>query len=427
MTELWKLSATEIARMIEAGDTNCEKVTAACLERIEEREAEVDAWMYLDPETALADARAIDAHSSGGLVRGVPIGVKDIIDTKDMPTGHGSPIHTENRPDYDAPCVAMCRAEGGLILGKTVTSEFAHMTPGKTKNPRNPAHSPAGSSSGSGAAVADFMVPVAYGTQTGGSIVRPAAFNGCIGYKPSYGDYSPLGVHDNTRSVDTLGMLSRTMEDQALMRAVTMGLPYRAIVPVSVSDLRVGLCRTPHWAEADEVTHAHVEGAASRLSEAGASVTDFDLPEGFDGLEEAFDVVSAFEFARALAYEWHNHRDLLSQRVKDGRLELGWSLSYDTYRWGLATIKDYRDRFTASIDGIDVLITPSANGEAPADLTTIGQAHFNRVWTAMHVPGISLPLFTGSAGLPIGLQLIGHLGGDEPFLDAADAVFRALG
>ena len=137
--------------------------------------------------------------------------------------------------------------------------------------------------------------------------------------------------------------------------------------------------------------------------------------------------MSAFEFARALAYEWHNHRDLLSQRVKDGRLELGWSLSYDTYRWGLATIKDFRDRFTASIDGIDLLITPSANGEAPADLTTIGQAHFNRVWTAMHVPGISLPLFTGSAGLPIGLQLIGHLGGDEPFLDAADAVFRALG
>ena len=141
--------------MIEAGDTNCEKVTAACLERIEAREAEVDAWMYLDPETALADARAIDANSSGGLVRGVPIGVKDIIDTKDMLTGHGSPIHTENRPDYDAPCVAMCRAEGGLILGKTVTSEFAHMTPGKTKKPRNPSHSPAGASSGSGAGPCD--------------------------------------------------------------------------------------------------------------------------------------------------------------------------------------------------------------------------------------------------------------------------------
>lgn len=427
MTELWKLSATEIAHMVEAGDTTCEQVTASCLERIEAREPDVDAWMYLDPAKALADAREIDASTSGGLVRGVPIGVKDIIDTKDMPTGHGSPIHAENRPDYDAPCVAMCRAEGGLILGKTVTSEFAHMTPGKTKNPHNPAHSPAGSSSGSGAAVADFMVPVAYGTQTGGSIVRPAAFNGCIGYKPSYGDYNPLGVHDNTRSVDTLGMLSRTMEDQALMRAVTMGLPYRAIQPVSVFDLRIGLCRTPHWEEADDATRAHVEGAASRLSEAGANVIDFELPEGFDDLEVAFDVVSAFEFSRALAYEWHNHRDLLSQRVKDGRLELGWSVSYDTYRGGLATIKAYRDRFLESLDGIDLLITPSANSEAPADLTTIGQAHFNRVWTAMHAPGISLPLFTGPAGLPIGLQLIGHLGGDEPFLDAADAVYRALG
>ncbi|MDP7393421.1 MAG: amidase, partial [Alphaproteobacteria bacterium] len=198
MAEFWQLPASEIAQKIEAGETTCEAVTAACLERIDERESKVDAWIYLNKEKALADARAIDRGPSGGLIRGVPLGVKDIIDTKDMPTGHGSPIHTENRPDYDAPCVAMCRAAGGLILGKTVTSEFAHLYPGKTKNPHNPAHSPAGSSSGSGAAVADRMVPVAFGTQTGGSIVRPAAFNGCIGYKPSYGDYNPLGVHDNT-------------------------------------------------------------------------------------------------------------------------------------------------------------------------------------------------------------------------------------
>ena len=427
MTELWKLSATEIASMVETGAVTCERVTAECLERIEAREPEVDAWMYLDPEKVLADARVIDNTVTGGLVRGVPIGIKDIIDTKDMPTGHGSPIHVKNRPSYDAPCVAMCRAEGGLILGKTVTSEFAHLTPGKTKNPHNPAHSPAGSSSGSGAAVADFMVPVAYGTQTGGSIVRPAAVNGCIGYKPSYGDYNPLGVHDNTRSVDTLGMLSRTMEDQALMRAVTMGLPYRPIIPVSIFDLKIGLCRTPHWEQADEATQGLVEGAAAQLSEAGASVVDFALPDGFDELEGAFDVVSAFEFARALAYEWHNYRGLLSERVKKGRLELGWSLSYETYRKGITTIKEYRDSFLTLLESVDLLVTPSANGEAPADLNTIGEAHFNRVWTAMYVPGISLPLYTGTQGLPIGLQVIGHLGADEPFLDAADAVFRALG
>jgi Asp-tRNA(Asn)/Glu-tRNA(Gln) amidotransferase A subunit family amidase len=427
MTELWRLSASEIARRIDAGDLTCEAVTAACLERIEDREPEVEAWIYLDKGKALADARAIDAGPSQGMIRGVPVGVKDIIDTKDMPTGHGTIIHTQNHPSYDAPCVAQCRAEGGLMLGKTVTSEFAHLTPGKTKNPHNPAHSPAGSSSGSGAAVADFMVPVAFGTQTGGSIVRPAAFNGCIGYKPSYGDYNPLGVHDNSRSVDTLGMLTRTMEDQALMRAAVMGLPYRPLEPVSVFDLKIGLCRTPHWEQADAATHDHVEGAAVRLSEAGADVSDFDLPDGFDGLEEAFDVVSAFEFSRALAYEWHNYRDKLSDRVKEERLELGWSVTYAAYRAGLAALQDYRNRFHASLEGYDLLITPSATGEAPADLTTIGQAHFNRVWTALYSPGLSLPLFTGPLGLPIGLQVIGHLGDDERFLDTGDAVFRALG
>ncbi|MEL0113970.1 MAG: amidase family protein, partial [Rickettsiales bacterium] len=166
MPELWEISASEIARKIEAGETTCEAVTAACLERIAAREPQVEAWIYLDRGKAMADARVIDAGPTGGLVRGVPIGVKDIIDTKDMPTGHGTVIHAQNHPGYDAPCIAQCRAEGGLILGKTVTSEFAHMTPGKTRNPHNPAHSPAGSSSGSGAAVADFMVPVAYGTQT---------------------------------------------------------------------------------------------------------------------------------------------------------------------------------------------------------------------------------------------------------------------
>ena len=427
MTELWELSATEVARRIEAGETTCAAVTAACLERIEAREADVEAWIYLDKGKAMADARAIDAGQGGGLIRGVPIGVKDIIDTKDMPTGHGTVIHSQNHPSYDAPCVAQCRAEGGLILGKTVTSEFAHLTPGKTRNPHNPAHSPAGSSSGSGAAVADRMVPVAFGTQTGGSIVRPAAFCGCIGYKPSYGDYNPLGVPDNSRSVDTLGMLSRTMEDQALMRAAVIGLPYRELAPVDIADLKIGFCRTPHWDVADDATREHLERAARTLSESGAEVSDFDLPSDFDAIEEAFDQVSAFEFARALAYEWHNHRDRLSERVREERLDLGWRVTYAEYRAGLATFQDYRTRFFEAFDGFDLLITPSATGEAPADLTTIGQAHFNRVWTALHAPGISLPLFTGAGGLPIGLQVIGQLGDDERFLDAANAVYGTLG
>ena len=344
-----------------------------------------------------------------------------------MPTGHGSIIHVDNRPTYDAPCVALCRAEGALILGKTVTSEFAHITPGKTKNPHKKEHSPGGSSSGSAAAVADFMVPVAYGTQTGGSIIRPAAFNGCIGYKPSYGDYNSLGVHDNTRSFDTLGLLSRTMEDQVLMRAVTMGLPHRPIQTMMVSQLKIGLCRTPNWKHADKATQCYVEDASETLSKLGATVVNFTLPEKFDELENAFDVVNAFEFSRALAYEWHTCREFLSDRVKENRLIFGWNLDYQTYRDGLTVIKEYRDQFHYAFCGFDLLITPSANGKAPPDLTTIGETYLNRVWTAVHSPCISLPLFTGPTNLPIGLQLIGPLGKDEQFLHVANSVYLALG
>ncbi|NKB57568.1 MAG: amidase [Alphaproteobacteria bacterium] len=424
--DLTHLSAKDIAAKIDAGETSCEAVTRALLDRIAEREPAVDAWEYLDPDKALADARAIDALPSKGLIHGVPLGVKDIIDTKDMPTRHGSPIHANNQPCTDAPCVTLVRGAGGLTLGKTVTSEFASQHAGKTKNPHNPAHSPAGSSSGSAAAVADFMVPVAFGTQTGGSIVRPGAFCGCIGYKPSYGDYNPLGVHDNTRSVDTLGMMSRTMDDQALLRAVLTGAPYRPIQPPAIGDLRIGLCRTPNWHLADAPTQACLEGAARDLSAAGATVTDFDLPDGFEAAMEGFDAVSGYEYSRTLSYEWINYPELLSENLRGNRVPNGLKVTAAAYQSGLAALGDYRKRYAAALQDWDVLITPSAPGEAPADLTTIGEPPFNRIWTGLYGPAINLPLFTGPQGLPIGLQVIGHLGQDDRFLDAADAVYRAL-
>jgi Asp-tRNA(Asn)/Glu-tRNA(Gln) amidotransferase A subunit family amidase len=424
--DLTKLSATDIAAKIDAGETSCEAVTRALLDRIAEREPMVDAWEYLDPDKTLADARAIDAKPSKGLIHGVPLGVKDIIDTKDMPTRHGSPIHADNQPCTDAPCVALVRGAGGLTLGKTVTSEFASQHAGKTKNPHNPAHSPAGSSSGSAAAVADFMVPVAFGTQTGGSIVRPGAFCGCIGYKPSYGDYNPLGVHDNTRSVDTLGMMSRTMDDQALLRAVLTGAPFRPIQPPVIDDLRIGMCRTPNWHLADAATQACLEGAARDLSAAGATVADFDLPDGFDTAMEGFDAVSGYEYSRTLTYEWVNFPELLSENLRGNRVPNGLKVTVTEYQAGLAALGDYRKRYAAALEDWDVLITPSAPGEAPADLTTIGEPPFNRIWTGLYGPAINLPLFTGPQGLPIGLQVIGHLGQDDRFLDATDAVYRAL-
>lgn len=423
--DLTQLSATDIAAKIDAGETSCEAVTRALLDRIAEREPMVDAWEYLDPDTALSNARAIDATPSKGLIHGVPLGVKDIIDTKDMPTRHGTPIHVNNQPCADAPCVSQVRSAGGLTLGKTVTSEFASQHAGKTKNPHNPAHSPAGSSSGSAAAVTDFMVPVAFGTQTGGSIVRPGAFCGCIGYKPSYGDYNPLGVHDNTRSVDTLGMMSRTMGDQALLRAVLTNAPYRPIQAPAIGGLRIGFCRTPNWHLADDATQGCLEGAARDLSAAGATVADFDLPDGFDAAIEGFDAVTGYEYSRALSYEWVNFPELLSDNLQN-RVPQGLKVTATEYQAGLAALSNYRNRHAAAFKEWDVLITPSAPGEAPADVTTIGEPPFNRIWTGLHGPAINLPLFAGPQGLPIGLQVIGHLGQDDRFLDAADAVYRAL-
>ena len=424
--DLTQLSVTEIAAAIDTGDTTCEAVTRALLDRIAEREPVVDAWEYLDPDAALAAAKALDTGPSKGLIHGVPVGVKDIIDTHDMPTRHSSPIHAENRPCTDAACVAMVRVAGGLVLGKTVTSEFAHMTAGKTKNPHNPAHSPAGSSSGSAAAVTDCMVPVAFGTQTGGSIVRPAAFCGCIGYKPTYGDYNPLGVRDNTRSVDTLGMMSRTMDDQALLRAVLTQQPYRPIEAPAIGDLRIGFCRTPNWHLADEPTQACMDQAARDLSAAGATVEDFELPDGFDTAVKGFDAVSGYEFTRCLAYERATAPDLLSEKLRKGRLVDGIKVTAVEYQAGLAALSAYRARYMAAFEDWDLLITPSAPGEAPADLTTIGEPPFNRIWTGLYGPAINLPLYTGPQGLPIGLQVIGHIGQDDRFLDAADALFRVL-
>jgi len=424
--DLIKLSAIEIAAAIEAGDTTCEAVTRALLDRIEEREPDVDAWEYLDPDRALAAAKVLDNSPSKGLIHGVPIGVKDIIDTRDMPTTHGSPIHKDNRPGTDAPCVSLIRGAGGLVMGKTVTSEFAAQRAGKTKNPHNPAHSPAGSSSGSAAAVTDFMVPVAFGTQTGGSIVRPGAFCGCIGYKPTYGDYNPLGVHDNTRSVDTLGMLSRTMDDQALLRAVLTHMPYRPIQTAPIGSLRIGVCRTPNWHLADEPTQECLLRAAQNLEADGATIADFNLPDGFDEVIEGFAAVSGYEISRVLAYEWVNYPELLSDNMRNNRVPNGLKVTPTEYQAGLAKLVDYRQRFAASLEDWDVLITPSAPGEAPADVTTIGEPPFNRIWTGLYGPAINLPLNTGPQGLPIGLQVIGHAGQDDRFLDAADAIYRAL-
>src|SRR5579863_6167341 len=223
-----RLPATTLARLVDSGELSAEAVMRSCLDRIGEREGVVRAWAHLDRDQALAAARACDQGGKRGLLRGVPFGIKDIFDTADMPSGYGSPIYTGCRPSFDASAVALPRAAGAILLGKTVTTEFANRHPGPTMNPRNPAFTPGGSSSGSAAAVADFMVPLAIGTQTGGSVIRPAAFCGVVGFKPSFGLFPPAGMHPNTESLDTVGAMARSVDDIALFRAALMAIPTRS-------------------------------------------------------------------------------------------------------------------------------------------------------------------------------------------------------
>jgi len=272
MTAPNQLSAAEAIGRLGSGALTAEALMRACLDRAEERKS-VQAWTWLDPEQAMAQARDADRAGRPGLLAGLPIGVKDIIDTVDMPTEHGSPIYRGNRPFADAACVALLRMAGGTVMGKTVTTEFANRYPGATLNPHNPAHTPGGSSSGSAAAVADFQVPAGLGTQTGGSVIRPSAYCGVVGYKPSFGEFTRSGIKLQCHNLDTLGILCRTVADLPPLRAAILAAPVRAL-DHGAGPPRIGLCRTPAWERADAATQGLIERTASRLGAAGARVSE---------------------------------------------------------------------------------------------------------------------------------------------------------
>ena len=274
----FSLSATEAARRIERGELTSVALTSECLERIAERDEQLRAWAFVNRDYALAQARALDRGPRRGLLHGIPFGIKDAIDTAELPTEYNSPIYRGHRPKADAACVMALKSAGAVILGKTVTTEFANNHPALTRNPHNPAHTPGGSSSGSAAAVADFMVPAALGTQTGGSVIRPAAYCGVAALKPSFGSINRAGLKMVAESLDTIGVFAREVEDLALSLEALSG---RARPDFASFDgkPRVGLCRTPRWALADAATQANLESAAQRLAQAGAQVRSyFDLP-----------------------------------------------------------------------------------------------------------------------------------------------------
>jgi Asp-tRNA(Asn)/Glu-tRNA(Gln) amidotransferase A subunit family amidase len=415
MSGLERLTASEAVTRLAAGTLTAEALAQACLEQAQAG-AEITAWAWLDSERALAQARAVDRAGRKGLLAGVPVGIKDVIDTVDMPTEHGSPIYRGSRPFADAACVALIRAARGVILGKTVTTEFANRHPGPTVHPHNAAHTPGGSSSGSAAAVADFQVPLALGTQTGGSTIRPAAFCGVVGYKPSFGEFSRVGIKMQCHNLDTLGIICRSLEDVALLRGVLLAQePHR--VDRHAGPPRVGFCRTPAWEHADGDTHALLERTASVLSAAGARVREVTLKPAdiLDHHRRIFE----FEAARNYAYEYEVHGEKLSEALRDGLLAPGRALPLAAYIEAIETAEAFRRYLDDVFADFDVLLAPSAVGEAPEGLGSTGDARFNAIWTLAWTPCLTLPAGNGRKGLPLGIQLIGARFRDEALLDAA--------
>lgn len=420
------LTATAASSAIQSGQLTSEALISACLERIAQREADVQAWAWIDPEQALAQARALDREPPRSWLHGIPVGIKDVIDTCDMPTGYGSPIYQGYQPAADAACVAQIRELGGVILGKTVSTEFATRHPNKTRNPHRLTQTPGGSSSGSGAAVADYMVPLALGTQTSSSVIRPAAYCGVVGYKPSFGLINRAGMKFLSESLDTIGVLSRTVTDAGMLAALLSGL---AVGPQSFKGgkaPRIGLCRTPWWNEASPSVQQSLLQCAERFRKAGASVVELELPPEFSELNDVQIRLSAYEFFRALSHERIRHPGLISASLTQ-RIAAGGQVTRQTYEAAVALMKRCQHWMAEAMSGYELLMAPSAPTEAP-DIAGTGEPTFGLMWTLLQMPCMTLPCGTGQAGLPIGVQLVAACGNDSGlYRDAAwaEAVLSA--
>ena len=422
MKKLNQLTASEAARGIESGDFTAEALTAACLERIAERDEAVRAWAHIDRDAALAQARALDRMPRKSRLHGVPVGIKDVIDTADLPTEYNSPIWRGHRPKADAACVALLRRAGGVILGKTVTTEFAQNHPAQTRHPHNPAHTPGGSSSGSAAAVADAMVPLALGTQTGGSVIRPAAYCGTFAIKPSFGSINRAGTKFVAESLDTIGVFARGVEDLELAMEV---LASRPVAPAPAGSPRIGLCRTPLWSAADSHVQKNLEAAAKRLEQAGAKVRDFELPPGTKQIFDNYRVIGNYESARALGWEYASFPSQISKTLTP-RLQEGWKITRAEYDATREVIRNVGRTLAETLREVDFLLTPSAPSEAPASLATTGDPVFNRAWTMLGLPCVTIPHGKGTHGLPLAVQLVGAFDADSALLAWAHWTTKAL-
>lgn len=434
LANLHLLSASEATRLIRDGVINSEQLVEACLARVREIDTDVQAWAFLDPEHARAQARAADAWRSEGRatgpLHGVPVGVKDIFDTGDMPTENGSVLHAGRTPSRDAAAVAMLRAAGAVIMGKTVTTEFAYFSPGKTCNPHNVEHTPGGSSSGSAAAVAASMVPIALGSQTNGSTIRPAAYCGVIGFKPTHGLIPRQGALMLSRTLDHVGLFSRTIEDIALLAEQLIGYDEgdpdtrpRARIPFVEAATEepplppmFGFVKTPYWERVDKDTK---DGFAELIEQLGEQIEEVELWPSSIEAWEVHRIIMEAEMAANLEREWEKGCDRLSDQLR-AQLERGRKVLAIDYQRALSRIAPIHESFVELFQQrYDAILTPAATGAAPKGLSSTGDPVFCSLWTLCGMPAISLPLLQSANGLPLGVQLVGPRHGDGRLLRTA--------
>ncbi len=416
-------TATEATAELRTGDYSSEELVRDCLNRIEATDAGVKAWVYLDGELALAQARSLDEMRQQGKplgpLHGVPVGIKDIYDTHDMPTAFGSPIYRDRRPVADATTVAKLREAGAVVMGKTVTAEFAFVTPGETTNPHDPAHTPGGSSSGSAAAVAAGHVPLALGSQTNGSVVRPASFCGVVGLKPSRGMISRHGVLQTSETLDQIGGFARTLEDMALLTDVLTGhdaadgatyarpkpdfsAGFREDAPVDPS---LAWLELPYY---DRLMDDARSGFAELREALGDCVEEVAFPESLGDVIDHHQVIHEYEVRRNLAEAYDSAPDRISPQLME-KIENGAKHTDEQYAAALAAVADTGAYFAEFFTDYDAVLTPSASGEAPEGLDWTGDPIFCTIWTFCGLPSLSLPLLRGEYGLPIGVQLVSNL------------------
>jgi Asp-tRNA(Asn)/Glu-tRNA(Gln) amidotransferase A subunit family amidase len=427
------LSATEAARLIRDGALSSEELMQACLERCAAVEPQVQAWAFLDHEFALSQSRAADVWKREGnpvgALHGVPVGIKDIIDTADYPTENGTVLHEGRTPSRDAAVVSMLRAAGAVIMGKTVTTELATYSPGKTRNPHDPEHTPGGSSSGSAAAVAAGMVPLAVGTQTNGSVIRPAAFCGVYGFKPSFGLIPRTGILRQSRTLDQVGVYARTIEDIALITEQLFGYdphdsdtrprPYVRVVEQALEEPPIppmlAFIKGPAWERADGETRQAfqelVEQLGDRIEEMETSVLAGEALQWHRTIMEA-------EMAANFLHEWEG-RERLSESLR-GQLTRGRGITAFEYQRALAQAP----LLAESLDELfytryDAFLTPAAPGTAPKGLASTGDPVFCTLWTLCGLPALNVPLMQGAGGLPLGVQLVGQRNRDGRLLRTA--------